>query len=125
MFSNLVNSVFPFLGEFFGNVAALANADFYKTWNYFLSFLSFNSMNVDIISTNLFNGSVTHLVSRTGFGAMIVLKPVQLIFQGLEFIFIPDFVRTLPFWQGLLVLVISTFIIFAIIKFLVGIVTGS
>lgn len=125
MFSNLVNSVFPFLGEFFGNVAALSNANFYETWNYFLSFLSFNSMNVDIVSTNLFNGSVTHLVSRTGVGAMIILKPVQLVFQGLEFIFIPDFVRTLPFWQGLLVLLISTFIIFAIIKFLVGIVTGS
>ena len=113
MFSVLVNSVFPVLGEFFGIVVALAETGFGHVLYFFAGYLGLSPNDTIIIGyNNLFTGVHGYLTSQS-FKIPVVSNILAPLFDNIMSLFTLEF-KALPFWAGLL---ISTVTLFFAIKF--------
>lgn len=110
MFSVLYETVFPWLGQFFGSVAGIATSEFSFVLNWLAPFGSYQY----IPCTNLFTGEFFYLENHLDWLSTL-LAPARAIINA---IFSAFGLSHLPFWIAILLFVGSIFICVAIIVFI-------
>lgn len=122
MFSELLDTVYPFVGYFFGLMSGIANAPFHSG----VSLLCLRD--VEIACVNLFTGSefVIHgLTSGFSWIAPVlkvfkfVLTPLWGVLEGLGALFN---VWNAPFWVGFLIVGLFVTVVFGIARWLISLV---
>ena len=131
-FDYLYNTVFPYLGDIFGRLSAVAVSPTYDVLMWLLT-PSFGGSVADftVLSfTNVFTGSVSTmkapLLLLDGLGLGVVRRVIEGVASVIQVIFM-SFAKILglyraPFWVYLLIITSSLFLLFALIKFVVDIV---
>lgn len=109
MFSVLYETVFPFLGRFFGSVAGIASCEFSSVLDWLAPFGTYSY----IPCTNLFTGEFFYLENSLDWLSTLLAPARWVITQ----IFSAFGLDRLPFWIAILVFVGSVFIVSAIIVF--------
>lgn len=110
MFSVLYETVFPWLGRFFGSVAGIATSDFSMVMTWLAPFNYYDY----IPCTNLFTGEFFYLENKLDWLASL-LAPARAIINS---IFSALGLSHLPFWIAILLFVGSIFICVAIVVFI-------
>ena len=120
MFSLLFDTVFPILGEFFGGLSAVATAPTYTA----LAWI-FSQVDPSLTCVNVFNGAVFSLspplldVGFLGWLISFISDPLY----GVMIIWCNWLgVGSLPFWGGLLILLVSSFMIIFLVRFFISLV---
>ncbi len=120
MFETLVNVVFPSLGDFFGRLSALAST---STNTAFLWLFNAADEPVILDCINVFTGisfqAFPPVLGGNFFGWLISVV-VYPLYSAINIWVYALGVGSLPFWAGLLIMLVSSFMLISIIRFFVS-----
>lgn len=121
LFTQLHSVVFPFLGEFFGKMSALATTDYYYVLHFFTDFVG----NYPIEYINVWTGAtgtllpITFNVPILNVLVPLLLTPVVSLLSGWGSLIGVSF---FPFWLGLLLVFASGFVVVSILRYFISLI---
>lgn len=112
MFTDLLDNVFPVLGEIFAKLAYIANTPFEEL-------VQFINYNVEVELTNFFNGQAFIFVIDWSLLSAPFQGVLALILDFLNGI-LPLSIKVLPTWICLLSMSLTIFFLFYLVRFFTG-----